>query len=251
LILFNILSVMGLFKGKGFITLLRLIVLLVTGISSAVLAQEKAVPCPEFPIPHIGQAHWVAENMRMNGMPMQIKELTTEQTPQQVIAFYKQRWSDAPPYFHEYEVSGMPAIATLRSGCFYTVQVMSYGRGAKALLGVSTKPEAGQIKTPGAGFPNMAGSTILNDVDHYDSGKTGRTIMLTNSYSPDANLNFYRQKMAYDGWKAIMDRPVGGTKGISHVLVMKRGYHEANLTISPGSAGTSGTNVLATFVDKP
>lgn len=242
---------MTMFQRTGITGLIRTALLLGTALCTAAFAQEKAVPCPEFPIPHIGQAQWVAENMRMNGMPMQIKELTTEQTPQQVIAFYKQRWSDAPPFFHEYEVGGMPAIATLRSGCFYTVQVMPYGRGAKALLGVSTKPDGGQLKTPGAGFPNMAGSTILNDIDHYDSGKTGRTIMLTNTYSPDANLNFYRRTMADEGWSAIMDRPVGGSKGISHVLVLKRGYHEANLTISPGKAGTSGSNVLVTFVDKP
>ncbi len=239
------------FQRIGIAGLIRPAVLLAATVCTAAFAQEKAVPCPEFPVPYVGQTQWVAENMRMNGMPMQIKELTTEQTPQQVIAFYRQRWSDAPPFSHEYEVGGMPAIATLRSGCFYTVQVMPYGRGAKALLGVSTKPDGGQLKTPGAGFPNMAGSTVLNDIDHYDSGKTGRTIMLTNTYSPDANLNFYRRTMADDGWSAIMDRPVGGSKGISHVLVLKRGYHEANLTISPGKAGTSGTNVLATFVDKP
>lgn len=242
---------MSLCTGMSISKPLRSTLLLAAAVCGTAFAQEKAVPCPEFPVPHVGQVQWVAENMRMNGMPMQIKELTTEQTPQQVLAFYKQRWSDAPPYFHEYEVSGMPAIATLRKGCFYTVQVMAYGRGAKALLGVSTKPDGGQVKTLGAGFPNMAGSTILNDVDHYDTGKTGRTILLTNSYSPDANLNFYRRAMAEDGWSAIMDRPVGGTKGISHVLVLKRGYHEANLTISPGKAGASGTNVLATFVDKP
>lgn len=209
--------------------------------------QERAVPCPEFPVPHVGQLQWIAENIRMNGVPMQIKELTTEQTPQQVLAFYKRRWGEAPPYFHEYEVAGMPTIATLRSGCFYTVQVQAHGRGAKALLGVTTRPD-GPVKAAGAGFPNMAGSKVLNDIDHYDTGKTGRTILLTNGYSPDANLNFYRRAMADDGWTAVIDRPVEGSKGISHVLVMKRGYHEANLTISPGKAGTS---VLATFVDKP
>jgi len=246
---------MNLLQGIRIAGLIRPLVLLSAAIGTAAFAQEKAVPCPEFPVPHVGQTQWVAENMRMNGMPMQIKELTTEQTPQQVLAFYRQRWSDAPPYFHEYEVSGMPAIATLRKGCFYTVQVMAHGRGAKALLGISTQPDGGQPKTPGAGFPNMAGSKVLNDIDHYDAGKTGRTILLTNTYSPDANLNFYRRTMADDGWSAIMDRSVQGTKGISHVLVMKRGYHEANLTISPGKAGASGanagTNVLATFVDKP
>jgi hypothetical protein len=217
--------------------------------SAQLAAQDRSPPpCPEFPVPHVGQLQWVAENIRMNGVPMQIKELTTDQTPQQIIAFYKRRWGDAPPYFHEYEVAGMPVIATLRRGCFYTVQVQSHGRGAKALLGVTTKPEPGQAKTAGAGFPNMNGSKVINDIDHFDTGKTGRTILLTNSYSPDANLNFYRRVMADDGWTAVIDRPVEGNKGISHVLVMKRGYHEANLTITPGKAGT---NVLATFVDKP
>lgn len=218
------------------------------GAGMPAFAQERAVSCPEFPVPHVGQLQWVAENMRMNGVPMQIKELTTEQTPQQVLAFYKRRWGDVPPFFHEYDVNGMPAIATLRSGCFYTVQVMPHGRGAKALLGVSTKPEGGNPKTPGTGFPNMTGSRILNDIDHYDAGKTGRTIVLMNSHSPDANLNFYRRALAEEGWSAVIDRPVEGTKGISYVLVMKRGYHEANLTISPDKSGTS---VLATLVDKP
>ena len=222
---------------------------LLSAVSPRLAAQEKAMPpCPEFPIPHVGQLQWIAENIRMNGVPMQIKELTTEQTPQQVIAFYKRRWGDVPPYFHEYEVAGMPVVATLRGGCFYTVQVQPHGRGAKALLGLTTKPGPGEMKAAGSGFPNMNGSRILNDIDHFDAGKTGRTILLTNSYSPDANLNFYRRAMADDGWTALIDRPVEGSKGISHVLVMKRGYHEANLTISPGKAGT---NVLATFVDKP
>ncbi len=227
--------------------IVRLAALLAAGLSAVAFAQQPP-PCPEFPTPHVGHLQWIAENMRMNGMPMQIKELTTEQTPQQVLAFYKRRWSDAPPYYHEYEVGGMPVIATLRKGCFYTVQVRPDGRGTKALLGISTRPEGGQLKTPGTGFPNMAGSKVLNDIDHYDAGKTGRTIVLVNSYSPDANLNFYRRTMADDGWSAVIDRPVEGSKGISHVLVMKRGYHEANLTISPGQSGTS---VLATFVDKP
>lgn len=235
--------------GKPIFSIIRLAVILAAGSCAIAAAQEKAaVPCPEFPVPYVGQVQWVAENMRLNGMPMQIKELTTEQTPQQVIAFYKQRWNDAPPYYHEYEVSGMPVIATLRRGCFYTVQVKPDGRGSKALLGVTTKPEPGQVKTPGAGFPNMAGSKILNDIDHYDAGKTGRTILLENNYSIDANLNFYRRTLVDDGWSAIIDRPVQGAKGVSHVLVLKQGYHEANLTISPGPAGTS---VLVTFVDKP
>lgn len=235
-------------QGNYAVKSVRLAAMLAAAICVAAQAQEKAVPCPEFPTPHVGQLQWVAENMRLNGVPMQIKELTTDQTPQQVLAFYKRRWSDAPPYFHEYEVSGTPAIATLRNGCFYTVQVMAHGRGAKALLGISTKPDGGPSKAPGAGFPNMAGSQVLNDIDHFDAGKTGRTILLKNEYSPDANLNFYRRALADDGWKAVIDRSVGGAKGVSHVLVMKRGYHEANLTISPGQAGTS---VLATFVDKP
>lgn len=214
----------------------------------AVAAQEPEIRCPEFPAPPAGRLEWVASNLRYTGIPMQIKELITEQTPQQVIAFYKSQWGGQPPYYHEYDVPGWKAIATLRSRCFYTVQVKADGKGARALLGVSARPQNGQPPRPGANFPVLSGSRVVNDIDHFDHGKTARTLLIMNNYSPEMNVAYYRRALKSDGWVPIVDRSVPGAKGLSHVLVLKHGHHETNLTIAPAPKGSS---IVVTQVDRP
>jgi hypothetical protein len=209
---------------------------------------QQELRCPEFPAPQFGRLEWVAANLRYSGIPMQIKELVTEQSPQQVIAFYKTQWGGQPPYYHEYDVGEWKAIATLRSRCFYTVQVKPDGKGARALLGISKRPDNGQPAQPGAGFPSLSGSRVVNDIDHYDDGKTGRTLLIMNNYSPEMNVAYYRRTLKADGWVAIADRSVPGARGLSHVLVLKYGHHEANVTITPSAMGSS---ILVTQVDRP
>jgi hypothetical protein len=216
--------------------------------SLAAAAQEPEIRCPEFPAPPAGRLEWVAPNVRYSGVPMQIKELITEQTPQQVIAFYKSQWGGQPPYYHEYDVPGWKAIATLRSRCFYTVQVKADGKGARALLGVSARPQNGPPPRPGANFPVLSGSRVVNDIDHYDHGKTARTLLIMNDYSPEMNIAYYRRALKSDGWVPIVDRSVPGAKGLSHVLVLKHGHHETNLTVAPAARGSS---IVVTQVDRP
>ena len=224
-----------------------LVVLAAAGTGAAAESQPE-LRCPEFPAPGSGRLQWVAQNLRYSGIPMQIKELVTEQTPQQVLDFYKAKWRGQPPYYHEYEVGEWKAIATLRQRCFYTVQVKPEGKGARALLGVSARTETAQPKSPGTGFPYMSGSRVVNDIDHFDGGKTARTLLIMNNHSPEMNLAYYRRTMAADGWVAISDRAVPGARGVSHVMVLKYGHHETNLTISPA---TGGSTILATQVDRP
>lgn len=222
--------------------------LALAGALSPALAQQPEIRCPEFPAPPAGKLEWVAPNLRYSGIPMQIKELVTEQSPQQVIAFYRSKWGGQPPYYHEYDVPGWKAIATLRSRCFYTVQVKADGKGARALLGVSKRWDNGQPPPPGANFPTLSGSRVVNDIEHLDHGKTGRTLLILNDHTPETNAAYYRRTLKADGWVAISDRPVPGPRGISHVLVLKHGHHEANVTIAPAEKGTS---IVVTQVDRP
>lgn len=212
------------------------------------LAQDEEIRCPEFPTPNAGRLEWVAPNLRYSGIPMQIKELVTPEPPERVLAFYRNRWSDAPPFFHEYEVGDWKAIATMRARCFYTVQVKADGKGARALLGVSRRPDVPSARQPGAGFPMLSGSRVVNDIDHYDAGKTARTLLIMNNFPPETNAAYYRRTLKADGWVAIADRAVPGAKGLSHVMVLKYGHHETNLTISPGPLGST---ILVTQVDRP
>jgi hypothetical protein len=210
---------------------------------------ERMPPCPDFPAPEGGRLQWVAPHILYSGIPMQIREFTSDLIlPQQVLAFYRNRWGGSPPGYHEYEVGEWQAIATFRGNCYYTVQVQPASRGSKALLGVSARPEHGQPKAPGQGFPLLTGTKVVNDIDHFDGGKTGRSLLLMNSYSADHNAHYYRRALAAEGWVAIVDKAVSGPRGLAHVLVLKRGHHEANLAISPDRNGTS---IVVTMVDRP
>jgi hypothetical protein len=224
------------------------VALLLALVATMALAEESPLRCPEFPAPRTGRLEWVAPNLKYTGVPMQIKELVTEQTPGQVIDFYKAQWGSVPPYYHEYDVGEWKAIATLRQRCFYTVQVKPDGKGARALLGVSARTNGWQPHQAGRGFPAPAGSRVVNDIDHFDEGKTARTLLIMNNLSPETNADYYRRALKSDGWSAIVDRSVPGARGLSRVMVLKHGHHEANLTISPASGGS---NILVTQVDRP
>ncbi|OGA24040.1 MAG: hypothetical protein A3I02_14795 [Betaproteobacteria bacterium RIFCSPLOWO2_02_FULL_67_26] len=221
-------------------------------LAPAALAQNKSMPaCPEFPVPEAGQVKWVAPDMTFNGVPLQVKELASRESPRQVLEFYKRNWGKAQPYFHEYQVEGWEAaIATLRKHCFYTVQLKSDGRGgAYGLLSVSARPGNGSLKTPGAGFALAPGSRVINDIDHYDGGKNGRTLLILSNLATETNADFYRRALVDAGWAAILDQAVDTAKGASRVMVLKRGRHETHLSITP--YGGAGSSVLVTVVDKP
>jgi len=207
-------------------------------------------PCPEFPAPEGGRLKWVAPNIVYNGVPLQMKELATRDAPKQVIEYYRRKWGAEKPYYHEYPLDGWEgAIATIRKNCFYTVQVKSDGNGGThGLLGISAQPEGG-LRTLGAGFPLAPGSRVLNDIEHYDGGKNGRTLLLVNDLAPETNAAYYRRALGGDGWKAVLDKSVETPRGNARVMVLKRGYHETSISITP--TGGAGSSLLVTSVDRP
>lgn len=217
-------------------------------LAAEAFAEPQEIRCPEFPAPESGRRTWVAPNLRYNGLPMQIQEMTTEQPVQQVLEFYRRQWQGVKPGYFEYSVGPWQVIATIRDRCFFTVQAQPDGKGTRALLGISTPFGLDPGKQAGAGFPTMSGSKVLNDIDHFDAGKTGRMLLVTNEFSPDANLFFYRRALGGEGWVPVFERAVAGASGVSHVLVMKRGHNEANMAISR-SRGT--TSIVVTMVDRP
>ena len=226
--------------------------LLLAGAVLAAPAHGRAQPpCPEFPVPEDARLKWVAPDTVFNGVPLQIKELASRESPQRILEFYRKKWGAAKPYYHEYPLDGwQSAIATLRKECFYTVQINPDGRGGTyGLLGISARPAGGQLKTSGAGFPLAPGARVINDIDHYDGGKTGRTLLLIGNQSADTSADYYRRALEGEGWVAILDRAVESPKGHSRVLVLKRGHHEASLSITPRDG--IGSSVLVNVVDRP
>lgn len=217
---------------------------------SAAAAEGEKLDCPAFPLPD-AKLTWVAPNIAYNGLPMQIREFESKESPKAILDFYRREWRGTAqkPGNVEYPVGDWQVIGALRERCFYTVQVKASGKeGSAGLLGMSRLPDPNSVREAGKNFPMMTGSNVINDIDHFDPGKRGRTLFLTNEFSPDANAGFYRRVMPTDGWTILSDNgmPVGNR--YVWVMTLKRGTAEAAMSFARTGEFTS---VLVNVMDRP
>ncbi len=229
--------------------LCRIAGLLLCGLASA-HSMATDIDCPKFPEPK-ARVEWVAPYMVYNGVPMSIKRFDSEQTPEAILAFYRQAWRANVPNQMPQEYMSEPwqTIAVMRGKCFFTVQVQPAGKsGSTGLLSATQMNQPTRVISPDHQLPMMTGSTIINDIEHQDDGKVARTLLLSNGFSAETNADFYRQNLADQGWKLINGFQIKTKKGPGITLVMKRGLAEVSVVITR-EGGTS--IVLANLVDNP
>lgn len=215
-------------------------------VSGAVTAASGKSTCPAAPRVEATYQS-VAESLVFNGLPMQIVRFDGKQTPAQVLAFYRRQWAgQGPAAPMEYPVGKWQVISAARASCFYTVQVQPAAEGSTGFLAVSAAPATtGRVARP---LPMLTGSSMVNDIEHRDPGKTGRTVMLVNGFSPEANAEFYRRRLGDEGWQPISDLQMKTAAGPGITLVMKREAAELSLVIARRGQTTS---VLANLLDNP
>lgn len=220
---------------------------LLAALSAQAGAQQ--LDCPRFPEP---EAHleWVAPYMVYNGVPMSVKRFDSELKPENILGFYRRAWSagHAGPAAVENIVGPWQTISAARGKCFFTVQVQESGKGSTGLLSATQAPERVRVVDPDKALPMMSGSTILNDIEHHDTGKAARTLLLKNGFSAESNADFYRRSLRDQGWTTVSSYQMKTDKGPGITIVMRRGLEEASLVIT--RSGNS-TMVLANLVDRP
>jgi hypothetical protein len=227
----------------------QLSLLSVCSLLASVASAGEMDDCPDFPTPP-AKVQWVAPYMVFNGVPMSIKRFDSEQRPSDVLAFYRRAWPAGPSGKAAVEEKADPwqVISAARGKCFFTVQVQASGSGSTGMLSVTRAPDRSRVVSPDRVLPMMMGSTVVNDIEHHDDGKSARTIVLSNTFSAESNADFYRQTLGDQGWKPVSSYQMTTKKGPGITLVMKRGLAEANLVISRSG---SHTTVLANMVDAP
>lgn len=205
----------------------------------------EAAECPEFEAPK-ARLNWIAKDMLVSGVPMAILQVDSDQSPLSMIAHYKRVWAAGGGEVTEYPVAGWQAVATARGQCFYTFQVKPVGTGSTGLLSVS-QANTGPLRKPER-FPMPSGSQVVNDIEHRDGIKNGRTVFLRNGLTMESNAIYYRNNLPSQGWKISMERRINTKNGPGIVFDMKRDKNLAMLTISRSEGQT---NVLFNYMDRP
>lgn len=209
-----------------------------------------SLDCPRFAEPQSVKLEWVAPYMIYNGVPMSVKRFDSDQKPEAILDFYRQAWraTASVPAPKEYPVGPWQAIATVRGKCFFTVQVQRAGNGSTGLLSATQTPDKPVLQSSDSKLPMLSGSVVLNDIQHRDEGKNARTLLLSNGFSAQANVDFYRRQLGDQGWATVSSFQMTTKKGPGITLVMKRGLAEASLVFTREGDRTM---VLANLVDRP
>lgn len=211
-------------------------------------AKDPLRSCPEFPTPGKARLQIVAPQMDYNGLPISIVRLETTTPPAEVLAFYREKWAATKDVRGpaEYPLGPWQVIASMRDNCFYTVQVKPFGKdGTEGFLGLSTLPTGKVVKEE---VPMLPGSKMLSDIAHNDPGKTARTVMLKNGFSPAANADFYRRNLGDLGWVVTSHYRIDKPGQAGDVMVLKNGQRELSLTLTREG---SESNVLLNYVNQP
>jgi hypothetical protein len=226
--------------------------LLASMVSAVAAATQPLDACPDFPIPAKAKLQVVAQQMSVGNVPMKIMHLEIAMPPAVILAYYRAKWAAtaAIPAAVEYPLGPWQVIATRRGNCFYTAQLKPLGSNdTEGLLGV-TAPPSKSVAAKEA-VPMLPGSNVVNDMGHNDSGKTARTVLLSNQFSTLTNADFYQRNLTDQGWQVInryhMDEP--GRNG--DVIVLRKGLRELSITATRDARNADTSNVLLNYVDQP
>jgi len=185
---------------------------------------------------------WVAQDMVYNGIPTRIQFFRSKAAPADVLAFYRQRWTEGgQPRYVENRPGPWQSISRALGDFFVTVQVRAAADGAEGYL--SQRP----IRTPpspalGQGFALPQGSEVVNDITSRDGDRQARTLLAFNSLTVDANASFFRSSLGREGWDLVSD---AGARNGGRQMILRRSSDELSVAMT---ARRSGTAVGATLV---
>jgi hypothetical protein len=229
------------FAAKGCYICL-LCICLPAGISHAFSLADVASP-PDSNTTYVG-------NMVHNGLPLEILQFTSSQSVAELLAFYKQRWSDvskrkdSAPAYIEKHVGGWSILSKIEASKNVVLQVKSASGGtAEGFISVSDFSESKAPEQWVEEFPRMHGSELISNTASEEKGRQAYTLIFVNDHSVSENNEFYRVSMDGYGWRYSR----GGVKDNVSMLHFLNDDWYCDIALSEADDGKS--VILANLVE--
>ncbi len=195
----------------------------------------------EFPAPPYASVGSVTESTTTLGMTLAIRKFESDASIDEILQYYRELWGEGQ--YVESEAAPWQMITSRQGDELHNVQIQHGGsRNTWGYLSISDLParlDSGKYKvSTGEGFPKMAGSQVVNDQRSKDPGKTARTLLLYNDFSPRANAVFYKNHYKNKGWEAVMSQPTAPRER-GYALHFRQGRQTVSITINELNGKTS------------
>jgi hypothetical protein len=156
-------------------------------------------------IPDNTEAYWVGQGINHNGVSMDIKQLQSKHSSDELITYYKNMWeADGGGEGVGYTVQDagdFKIISKIEGNHNIVVQLRDDSRGHAegylSAIDISTLDGANSNDD----FPSLANTTLISKTITDDPGKSAVTRVMMNNHSVESNVNFYKSKLESDGWK--------------------------------------------------
>jgi len=227
--------------------LLRVASLALVLVGSAHASQD----WPELPLPPKADVQWVAQSMRVNGMPTRVLQFQSRASRAEVVEYYRAHWTGAYPLKPSVRAVGDETVVGQKHGPYLmTVTVRDAARdGSEGVLSVAQVAGAKTDLDPG-GLPMMPGAHVVRVVETDDPGQHSRQLMVVNPLPAPSVLQFYQSSLQDAGWQQIQlnDVPRTAQGGGGSLLVFARDASQMQLSIEP--APGRGSWLVANLVTK-
>jgi len=181
-------------------------------------------------------------NVIQNGVPMQMEQIRSSLAPEELLAFYKQKWADntttmrKTPVFLEKEAGPWKILSKLDGKYNIVVQIKdNQGHGSEGYISVSDLTQPPEISRIQKEFPRLGGTKLVSSTQARDEGKIATTLILRNEYSVDSNDAFYRSELTANGWRLIH----GELRDGSAVMLFDKRNQQCELAVSREGYGDS------------
>jgi len=205
---------------------------------------------PEFPFPKNMVVVLAAKNIEYNGIPTQIYQFHTDDSIAEVVEFYDKEWDD----LDEVDFGDLKILSHRDDDYLLTVQIeresdlRTHGTLSIApmfkLLGGSRHKLRKKIKAVGADFPALSNTEFISDLVADEIGGESRSLLFSNEYSVERNIEFYRTKMMADGWKSVIVNNAKSKRVKTTVLALNKNSKKLNIGFSRQAGRTYGVAVF-------
>lgn len=178
----------------------RVLAFLLSSLSAAALALD--IQHIEHP-PETSMT-WVGERIEHNGMPMQILQLNSRLSKDELFEFYQELWKPmhAPDQQATVEksVGEWQMISTLLDDHNVVVQVKSSSTGLEGFMSATPLDYRPEQSTIARHFPRQWGTELLSSTQSQDGGVKATTLVLKNTHTLESNHEFYERTLQANGW---------------------------------------------------
>jgi len=199
---------------------------------------------PEVPSPRNAKVEQIGEQVRLNGVPVRMQRVLSDDKPKAVIQFYREALGARRA---EEKLPDGLLFAQGRGDYFVTVRVKVLGPSfTETLVSVSDARGAENAANRPLGFPVPAGTQVLSDMESTDAGKVSRQLVLMNNHSINANVVSITKALQERGYEPQS----GDTQNLEsgRVLMFGGANREARLVVIRRDGAS---NVVLTTVQMP